>query len=84
MIYKTLLTTFWTIVFFLGTAFFIRLCFGILIVVLANNDLNKIDNVFIAIISPLLMLVPLAFGLVGVLLGMRGKLPGMKLKQKDL
>ncbi len=51
---------------------------------MANYGQDIINNVFITIIGTLVMLCPLVFGLVGVILGMRGKLPGMKLQLKSI
>jgi len=52
--------------------------------IMANSGQDIINNVFITIIGTLIMLGPLVFGLVGVILGMRGKLPGMKLQLKSI
>ena len=51
---------------------------------MANSGQDIINNVFITIIGTLIMLGPLVFGLVGVILGMRGKLPGMKSQLKSI
>ena len=84
MIRKIILTIFWAIIFFSGSAFILRFCFGMFIDIMANSGQDIINNVFITIIGTLIMLGPLVFGLVGVILGMRGKLPGMKLQLKSI
>ena len=84
MIRKIILTIFWAIIFFSGSAFILRFCFGILLIVMANSGQDIINNVFITIIGTLVKLGPLVFGLVGIILGMRGKLPGMKLQPKSI